>query len=385
MKLTTTFEDIKGPLLLCMKDGMCIYGDWPESYPLCPIYNRHSIYTSSAAGLISLLRALSDNWVGYTSTAAEFAYECTLCGVCDMCELIPVPSPHTSPTELIRFLRSQLVKQGLIPERLIELYKQVKEHGDYLGETVNLPEKIRDDSATSVFFADCIHSKGQRQIYDSAVRLLEKIGGSMAIFGHGGCCGSTLYDVGFWDELNKLVTQRAKEVKSLKGKEIIFVNPHCQEFMLKRFRDFAPEAPKITGKHFSEFLSDAFKDGKLKARQGKHIKVSYHDPCYLGRALGIYEAPREVLSFLGGVELIEMKRNRGNAYCCGSGGGGKGEAFPVFSTWVAKERFDEFKETGADLLITCCPYCKEAFLRVLPKNAMGKVKDLIEFVDERTS
>ena len=96
--------------------------------------------------------------------------------------------------------------------------------------------------------------------------------------------------------------------------------------------------------------------------------------------MGIYDAPREVLSSLDGVELVEMERNREDSFCCGARA--VGNYFPGFPEENAGKRIKEFKETGADLLITCCPSCQEIFQKVLGEEK-GQVKDLAEFVNER--
>ena len=379
MKLDTSLEEVKKPVSLCLKCGMCTYGEWPECYPLCPIYHSHRVYTASAGGLIYLVRAITEGKIGLTSTMAKFAYECSLCEACDMCEIIPVPPPHITPSEVVRFLRYQLVKEGIMPEGIGEVYEQIQK--DDMGPKADLrvPEGIKGDNAHTVLFVEGIHSESERRIYESAIRLLEKAGEIIAIFDEGRS-GYDLYDLGFWDELRKLLTSKSEQMKRLEGKEVLFINPHSQEFIMKRYPGIVPEQPQVTGRHFSEFLVDAFKKGKLKVnKQG--IKVAYHDPCHLGRGLGVYEAPREVLSFLG-AEVVEMKRNKGDTYCCGAGG--RDQAYPDLSSSVTKERIREFEETGAELLITACPYCKEALQGVLPVGDRKRVKDLIEFVDEAT-
>jgi len=304
-----------------------------------------------------------------------------------MCEIIPLIPPHVSPSDIIRFLRYQVAKQGLIPDGIKEVYQQVKESGDYLEKPVSLeiPEELRDDHADTVLFVECFHSEGQRKIYESAIRLLEKIGKAVTMFNNdGGSCGASLYDLGFWDELSRLMGKRAEQMKKLDGKEVVFIDPHCQEFMVKKYPQIQPRAPKIMGRHFSELLVDAFKDGKLSVQKKQNIRVSYHDPCHLGRGLGIYEAPRDILSFLG-VEMVEMERNREDSYCCGAGGIVTSQAFPDFSSWVAMQRIREFRQTGADLLITSCPYCKDTLQKVLSVEDRNRVKDLIEIVYEWTS
>ena len=98
--------------------------------------------------------------------------------------------------------------------------------------------------------------------------------------------------------------------------------------------------------------------------------------------MGIYDAPREVLASLKGVELVEMPRNRENSFCCGART--LGEYVPGLSEDTARERAREFEATGAELLITACAYCRDNFRKVMPAEDRARVKDLTELVDERT-
>lgn len=376
MKLDTTFDDIKHILRVCLRCRECTFGDWPENYPLCPIHRAHGVYTASAGGLISFMRALAEGKADYVPTIAELAYECPTCGFCDVCEVMPIQFPHAGPSDFIRFLRHQLVEHGLLPDgEMKALYERVKQNGDHPGDRVEVPGRQASDV---LLFAECLYEKGEAGSYESALKLLGKMGKSAAVFGHGGSCGHGLYDMGFWDELDTLMTKRSEAVAGLQGKEVVFINPHCQKFMTRTYPEISASHETIAARHLSELLVDAFKAGRLTATKKQSLKVSYHDPCSLGRGLGIYGAPRQVLSFLDGVELVEMKRNRANAYCCG----GTGKAFPDFSTRVAEDRLREFRETGADLLITACPSCKEALQAALPAPEKNRVRDLIEFVSE---
>jgi heterodisulfide reductase subunit D len=383
MKLDTTLGDLERTVSLCLRDGMCTYGEWPECHPLCSIYSRHRVYTASGGGLVYLARALAENRIGFTPTMTEFAYQCPLCEACDMCQIIPVPPPHVGPSEVIRFLRHRLVEEGLIPEKLKNLYRKVQRDGDYLGKRLDpaIPGDVGVEDAETVLFVEGLHSESEQRIYKSAIRLLQKIGKSVAIFDlDGGSCGAGLYDLGFWDELKTLVNRSENRMEKLAGKKVLFVDPHCQAFLMKRYPEIASKSVRATGRHFSEFLADAFEEGKLRPKS-ETMRVSYHDPCRLSRGLGIEDAPRRVISSLG-MQLIEMKRNRVNTYCCGAGGSIR--PFPDFSDSVASERIKEFEETKAELLITACPYCKEQFQRVLPPEERARVKDLTEFVEEQT-
>ena len=97
------------------------------------------------------------------------------------------------------------------------------------------------------------------------------------------------------------------------------------------------------------------------------MKITYHDPCHIGRHMGIYEPPREVLKKIPGIELVEMTRNRHNAWCCGSGGGVR-SAFKELSAFAANERIEEAKETGVDALVSCCPFCLNQFKSTVKEN-----------------
>ncbi len=112
-----------------------------------------------------------------------------------------------------------------------------------------------------------------------------------------------------------------------------------------------------------EYLDRLIKDGRIKFTKKLPMKVTYHDPCHLGRHLGddgVYEPPREVLNSIPGVELVEMERNRENAWCCGAGGG-VSQANPELALWTANERLKEARATGATALVTACPWCERSF------------------------
>ena len=132
-----------------------------------------------------------------------------------------------------------------------------------------------------------------------------------------------------------------------------------------------------------EYLSEALKDGRLRLTKEVPMKVTYHDPCHLGRHLGddgIYESPREVLASVPGIELVEMERNRENAWCCGAGAGVR-EANPELALWTANERIQEAKATGASAIVTSCPWCERNFRDAAREYGEGmEVYDIVEVV-----
>ena len=385
MKLATTLEDIQAAASRCLRDARCTYGSWPENHILCPIYWHEPSFTFSGGGYLFLILALLDNKIDFNQSIADFAFSCASCMACDSnCSLIRSHAPYVDILDIIRLLRSEAIKRGFVPEGAAKkMYDQVKKMGDYgQASSLKLPDKISSDQADTVIFTECTHTKAQKDISEAAVRLIEKIDNPVSQFAERGCCGSTLYDFGFWEQLEPLARANWEKMKAMKDRKFVFINPHCQEFIVKRYPEILPDYYNIDHQHISQLLADAFKKGKLRSKKTDRVKISYHDPCYLGRGLKIYDAPREVLTSLDGVELIEMKRNREDSFCCGARV--LGNYVPNLSKDTAKERIKEFKATGADLLITACAYCRDNFQKVIPGKDKAKVKDLVEFVDERT-
>lgn len=165
--------------------------------------------------------------------------------------------------------------------------------------------------------------------------------------------------------------------------------------------------------HMVEFIDRLIKEGKIKFGKPINTRVTYHDPCHLGRqgepyvpwkgvekkirgqlviyeppkpryngAQGVYEPPRDVLRAIPGLELVEMERIREYAWCCGAGGGVI-DAYPDFSSWTAGERIEEAKSTGAEAIVSACPWCERNFLDAIrAKDIEMKVFDVIELVQQ---
>ena len=116
-----------------------------------------------------------------------------------------------------------------------------------------------------------------------------------------------------------------------------------------------------------EYLDLLLKEGRLRFTGEVPLKVTYHDPCHLGRYAGIFEPPRDVLRSIPGLELVEMERSRQFSWCCGAGAGVK-QAYPDFALWTARERIKEARETGAEALVTACPWCERNFKDALKES-----------------
>jgi len=169
------------------------------------------------------------------------------------------------------------------------------------------------------------------------------------------CCGSPVLNAGYEVDFENLVKKNYKIFKEHGIKKIITPCPAC-------FKVFKLEYPKflenfdIEVEHVSQTIMNAIRNGKLKLKKiSKAVKITYHDPCHLGRYCGVFEEPREILKLLG-YELIEMKFNKDNAWCCG-GGGGLRSNYPRLSEEITKERIKHAKEIKVDTIVTSCPMC----------------------------
>lgn len=193
------------------------------------------------------------------------------------------------------------------------------------------------------------------------------------------CCGESLKKVGDLELYERLKNKNIDYFRSQGVRKIITVSPHC----LASFKKDYGENYEVL--HFSEVMVKLIKEGKLTPKKDfGGVKVTYHDPCYLGRHGGIYDAPRDVLSSLPGIELVEMGRSREQSMCCGGGGGGlwtekiKGER-------LSDLRIEEAMAAGASILATACPYCITMFedsSRTLNVDEQIKIKDVTELLLE---
>lgn len=193
------------------------------------------------------------------------------------------------------------------------------------------------------------------------------------------CCGESLNKVGDLELFERLKETNLQFFDENNVQKIIVMSPHCLDTFSKQYgRDY-----KVI--HLSELLADLIKTGKITPKKDLGgLKVTYHDPCYLGRHNSVYDAPREVLQAIPGLEFIEMDRIKQQSMCCGGGGGGlwmeklKGER-------LSDLRIEQALATGASVLATACPYCIVMFedsIRTLNVDDKIKVKDVSELLLE---
>jgi len=296
--------------------------------------------------------------------------------------------------DIMRAMRRAIVEFGIggIPDSLRISIKNISGVGNPLGEprenradwAKDLDVKPFEKGTEILYFSCCIpaYDSSVQRVARATVNILKKAKVDFGILGtKENCCGESARKAGQESLFNNLAQANIAAFKEAGVEKIVTTSPHC-------YSTFKNEYPELDGKfevvHASQYLAELIKDGKLKLTKELNKKVTYHDPCYLGRHNGIYEEPREALMKIPGLELVEMADSREESLCCGGGGGRiwmetpKGERFSDL-------RVEQAVAAGAEVLVTCCPYCITNFedSRLgLNYSEVIEVKDITEILQE---
>ncbi|MFQ5820923.1 MAG: (Fe-S)-binding protein [Candidatus Heimdallarchaeota archaeon] len=327
----------------------------------CPSGERWKFESYYASGRTEVGIALLEGRLKWTDKLNRILFACPTCGLCDWwCENI---SRH-HPLKMLEELRKRYVEElGPLPGHKRFLDNIEERHNAYVEpheeRFVWMPEGIKPPAKADVmYFVGCTSSYREIEIAQATVEVLDKLGVDFGVmWGEEWCCGSPAFRTGNIDVAKKAMQHNLDYLKKIGAKTLITECPGCY----RAFKDVAaydlPE-PEFEILHVTELIEDRVKelakDGKLKKIEEKW---AYHDPCHLGRHMMVYEPPRNVLKAIPGLELLELPRNRQNAWCCGSGGGVKA-SYPDFAIWAASERLDEVDYVGTKSLTTPCPFCR---------------------------
>ena len=208
-----------------------------------------------------------------------------------------------------------------------------------------------------VYFAGCMATYRLPSIAEATIKILKHAGLDFKMLGEDEwCCGSVTFRTGFVDDGKKMARHNVDALKAAGATRVVTACAGC-------FRTLSIDYPELLGEelpfeiiHFPSLLKELIEDGKLKFPEGEKVSVTYHDPCHIGRHMGIYDDPREALEAIPQVDLKEMHKSRGNASCCGAGGGVRSTNRDL-ARGAAEIRLNEAEETGAEVLTTACPFC----------------------------
>lgn len=380
-------EDYAEQIHRCFRCGYCKfthdYSDWN-----CPSYSRFRFDTYSTGGRLWLGRAWLNNEIDWSEHLGEILYACTTCKNCvEQC-----PMRFSSDiVEWIVGIRSAMVDRGKVPEPVNRFLTDVYDYGNPL----RLRRAERDAWADGIpryqpgdaylLYVGCLGSYEEigQTMARSVVDLLHGAGLSFGILGtEEECCGNEVYTLGELALFQALAEKNIRQFKELGVKEVIALSPHAYNAMKNNYPKFGADFEVY---HYLEVLDMLIKNGSLKLH-GTKERVTYHDPCFLGRYNGMYDVPRRILRSVPGVELVEMARNRENAFCCGGGSGNFVMDLLSGSTESpSRIRAREAYDAGADVLATACPACMTMLTdAVKVEDLEGKiaVRDISQIVKQ---
>ena len=381
-----------------------------EYAEVCPIYQRYTYDAYSGQGLINIAQELLEGTLQYEEDLLKHIYTCTTCGACDInCKSVR----DMEVLDAILALRARCVEDGRgpMPEHREQAGFVEKTHNIY-GQAHDrrfawLPEDISlSHDAGIAYFAGCTTSYLYPDLARNTIKILKAGGIHFSVLGCDEyCCGAPLWRTGQIETARKLVQHNVDAFRKKGIKKVITGCAECYG----TFKGFYPRIaePEFEVVHVAEVIQAMLKEGKLSFENSVNMTATYHDPCLLGRLSelyvpwngqirayglhgppkqwrrgtnGVYQAPREILKAIPGIELVEMTRNEENAFCCG-GGGGVPAAFPDFALWTAAERLDEARSTGAEAVISSCPFCRSNFeTAIRAGNSTIRYHDLTEIV-----
>jgi Fe-S oxidoreductase len=397
-EMTIKLEDYRTDALICPRCSNCkwvdhIYVKSHEFAKICPINARYVFNAYSAHGMLDIALAIMNGQLDYTSKLLDIIYKCTLCGACDMrCKR----NLDIEVLLVLEGLRLRCVEDGVGP---MPAHKAVAEnvertHNRYGAPHGNrfkwMPKDITPTKqADFVYFVGCSSAYRHPEIAQATAKILGVTGADFMIMQPDEwCCGRLLYSTGQLDSARTLMEHNIEAIEKSGASTVITSCAECYKTLkvdYPKCLDRPTEEMKFRVLHISEYAGELIRLGNLEFSRSVDLRVTYHDPCHLGRLSepwmpwhgehkkfgileppktwrrgthGIYQPPREILASIPGLVVLEMERMRENAWCCGAGGGTR-EAFEEFSLWTAGERLKEAGTTGADAIISACPYCEE--------------------------
>ncbi|MFX0135489.1 MAG: (Fe-S)-binding protein [Candidatus Hodarchaeota archaeon] len=348
-----------------------------DHYINCPSGKKFAFDSYFAGGKMEIARGILDGSLKLpTNKILEIFYTCTTCGSCqEMCYY----NREMRPLEVFEAVREYLVEQeiGPLPEHISFINSIKNKHNPYKEEHEKrldwLENKDILKDSKLLYFVGCTSSYRTQNIAKATTKIMEQLNIDFNIAGNEWCCGSPLFRVGAVKLGEEVMRHNIEEINKMKVEKIIFSCAGCYRTFKKDYPAHGIEFD-FEIQHISEFLSDLIKSNKIKFKN-LDLSVTYHDPCHLGRHAGVYQAPRDVISSIPNIKLIEMYRNRYNTWCCGAGGGVK-SGYKDFALETANERIEEVKKTGTKTLVSTCPFCNLNF-----KDCVKANKENIEILD----
>jgi Fe-S oxidoreductase len=371
----------------CFRCGYCKFPSDYSSFN-CPPYRRFRFDSYSAGGRLWLIYAWLKGEVEWSEHLAEILYTCTTCKNCaEQCPMKFAPDI----IDWIVGARSDMVEKGRIPPRVARFFEAVHGYGNPLkllrSDRAAWANSTKQYSAGDEYllYIGCLGSYDEngQTMAKSLVNVLKTAEVSFGILGNDEeCCGNEIYMLGETGLFQNLVDKNIQKFKELGVKKVVTLCPHSYNAMKNYYPTLGSSFEVY---HYTQLLSNLVNKNKIKLSRNKS-KVTYQDPCFLGRYNKIYDEPRQILRSIPEVELLEMEKNRQDAFCCGGGSGNfVMDLLAGDKDSPARVRIREAYATGADILAVACPSCMTMFTDAVKAEELdGKlvVKDISQILRE---
>jgi Fe-S oxidoreductase len=384
----------------------------------CPSIAKYNFHAYSGGGRVNIGTSMLKNGFSYTDKLLDIVYNCQMCGACGVSCNYAMDMEVLEP---ISEFRLKCVEDGKTNPALEKVVANLKKTGSMVpvkGKRGDWAAGLDLKDATKVkvdvlYHVGCLTSydKDMQKLAKATVKILQKAGVNFGIAGDAEtCCGGRAYQMGYKEDF---LNQAKKNMAMIKKASIKTLVTGCADGYqaFKVLYDKFDLKGDLEVLHITEFIARLIDEGKLKLKKKVNLSITYHDPCRLGRlgepwihwngkkvpgdrfvfdppkeyrrgTNGVYEPPRDVLKSIPGIKLTEMTRIKEYSWCCGAGGG-VNESNHEFSIWTAKERIEEAVSTGAEAIVTACPWCEKTFNEAIKESGSSlKVYDIVELVEK---
>jgi len=364
-------NDLRKYVDSCKKCGFC--------KAVCPVFRSSGyIETAGPRGRMLLLQGLLEGALKPNNYLSRRLH-CTLCGYCSIKCVSGLEL-----TEAYLIGRHYLLSNGVVLPGIKDLISNVVSLGNPYGVGsgiksmwIDFLEERPAKESKVIYFAGCTTAIRRPESAVAAYSLLKSIVGEVAIVEDEPCCHSPLYLAGDWSRFKEGVLKVIKSIKNAGGSVVVTTCPACTRSLREYARNVGVEHD-LSVYHIVEYLRELLNQGRLPNLE-LEATITYHDPCELGRHMGIVREPRELLNRIRGIKLVEMKASGLESNCCG-GGGLYLPLDPEGSMSIAINRLNDLPD-GVKYLVTACPSCEVQLSRAVQTvNLDIEVVDISEIV-----
>ncbi|MBN2400214.1 MAG: 4Fe-4S dicluster domain-containing protein [Candidatus Aminicenantes bacterium] len=320
----------------------------------------------------------------------EEVWDCTTCAAC--MEVCPMLNEHIA--KIMGMRQFAVLMESKFPEEFQTLYRGLENQGNPWGingdtrsdwaKDLQIPLISAKGETDILLWVGCAGSFDQhsQKIARSLVKILQKAGVDFAFLGNEEkCCGDPARRSGMEYLYQIQAQQNIETLNRYKFRTIVTLCPHGYHIIKNEYSKMGGNYRVM---HHSELLLELLAANKLKLQTAPPTKMTYHDPCYLGRYNDIYQQPRLLLKALNGQEPLEMTSSKQTSFCCGGGGGGMWKDEKTGER-ISHCRIAQAEKTGAETIITTCPFCSIMFHDALSETGRDKIKtlDLAQAIEEK--